>query len=244
MSECLVCARELPTAHTACLKCQTKGREWVAALPGWYTQAATQLHPGQGNGEPTSGGDTTIGINLTALNIRHGADWNATLHSWWRLVEEERDLSPAPQHHGTAGATLQWHVDHLLTHTPWIYETAQWVADYHRELRQMWSAGRALCEGPPHQKTTVTCPTDGCARRIPIEPNLEAVIQCRYCGVERPVEFLVRAAGEVFADAEAVSVATGVPERTLRDWARRGHIRRRNGRYSLTDVQGRVVDRG
>jgi len=236
---CTICGTHNDRGH-ACHHCEAHAREWLTTLPAWYATAAHLLQPATGAGTPVTGGERGLGVNLAALDIRHGSDWITVLHSWWRLVEEERHLTVAPLHHGDTAATLQWHVDALNRHLPWVYETRPWAADFHTELRQMWARGRAICEGPPPKGVSVECPTDGCGRRIPIT-DADAVVKCRYCGVERPAASLGRAASEVWVDVEAASVATGVPTRTLERWAQRGHVRRKGGRYLLEDIATRVA---
>lgn len=234
---CTICARRQDVDHYGCHRCEDITRRHLSELPAWH--AAADPTPKGGSGEPVAGGERGLGVNVAALDIRHGGAWIAVLHSWTRLVEEERELTPAPLHHGDAAATIRWHVDFLDRHLTWVYESAAWCDEFHAEVAQLWRQGRGVVEGAPARGVSVTCPTEGCGRRITIT-DADAVVRCRHCGVERPAGLLGRASDEVYADMEAVSVATGVPERTLRDWAKRGYVRRRNGRYSLADVQSRV----
>jgi hypothetical protein len=163
------------------------------------------------------------------------------LHGWERVVREERQLAPVPLWLGgtdPVGATLGRLVDFLRTHLDWLCTEFPDVDEFAAEIDRLWRQGRALEGTQRESRYRVACPTEGCGRQITVgADDIAGNVVCRYCGAERTVEFLMRAAdGEHWADAEAVSVRFGVPVATLKRWAGGGRVRRRNGLFCVEDV--------
>lgn len=95
------------------------------------------------------------------------------------------------------------------------------------------------------------CPTDTehgrCGARLRITGlDLTAPVYCRQCRVTRDVHrlLLVTAADAdagVWLVAEDACMLLGLPERTLRDWGRRGLVTRERGRYELGSIRAAIV---
>ena len=62
-------------------------------IPKLYVLAESCLTPGNG-GRGSSSGERSIGINVAALDYRTGTDILGILHSWERIVREEKRLTP------------------------------------------------------------------------------------------------------------------------------------------------------
>jgi hypothetical protein len=231
------------TAGYGCTECHERTSGHLGELVGWYDAAATLLLPGSSTGGGRST-ERTIGIRVAALDIRNGREWIDVLHSWERVVREERQLAAVPLWSSAADptrATLVRLVAFHHAHLDWMMLRFPAVDEFADEVSRLARQGRALQPSGADSRFRVACPTDGCGRQITVgADDVAGNVICRHCGVERTVEFLMRAAeGDHWADADALSVRFGVTTRTLRRWAASGDVRRRNGLYCVGDVLAR-----
>jgi len=118
------------------------------------------------------------------------------------------------------------------------------------ELRQQWSAMREGANETPPNSWVIPCPADvetadgvaTCGKAIKIvEVDLDALVNCPTCKTHWRVGRLLYVGAAtvdagIYVDAEAASQYLGVTERTLRQWAKAGKIKRERGRYDITGL--------
>jgi hypothetical protein len=118
------------------------------------------------------------------------------------------------------------------------------------ELRQQWAAMREGANETPPNSWVIPCPADvdtsdgiaTCGKAIKItDVDMETLVTCPTCHTHWRVGRLLyvgaaTADGGIYVDAEAASQYLGVTERTLRQWAKSGKIKRERGRYDITGL--------
>lgn len=82
---CVICTREATLGQT-CRQCYDRLREQLSEIPIAYEQAADELAPGQTG--HAGGAEPSIGLRISALDLRHAAGYINELGEWarqWRL---------------------------------------------------------------------------------------------------------------------------------------------------------------
>jgi hypothetical protein len=168
-------------------------------------------------------------------------DWRETYH----LVQYGVATEAVPQ------TELLAHICQFLT--AWLHQacTDHVAIDlFAGELRQQWAAMREGANETPPNSWVIPCPADidtadgiaTCGKAIKItDVEMEAIVNCPTCKTHWRVGRLLyvgaaTANGGIYVDAEAASEYLGVTERTLRQWAKAGKIKRERGRYDITGL--------
>lgn len=164
------------------------------------------------------------------------------LESWTKMVREEQGLGPyGPWTASHQDDTLTVVVRFLTAHHEWIISQPDFpLEDYASEITACVRVLRRWDTEAEDLGTMVKCPTlteEGeCGYRLYYRDWTDHVT-CRRCNVTRDASTLVVVAmsdgREVWLDPEAAAKWLGVTERTLRQWARKGSIRRAHGRYCV-----------
>ena len=233
----------------ACERCESNMRRQLTDMPKYAILASQRLQPRQGGSRGTERG---FGLSMAALEASCGYNATAVLENWVRDWRETYHLVP----YGVATETVP--TIHLLTHIcqfldNWLHQAcANHVAIdlFAGELRQQWAAMREGANETPPNSWVIPCPADidtadgiaTCGKAIKItDVEMEAIVSCPTCKTHWRVGRLLyvgaaTANGGIYVDAEAASEYLGVTERTLRQWAKAGKIKRERGRYDITGL--------
>jgi len=247
LGECLICHRAVDAM--ACGRCESMMRSQIADLPKFAHLASQRLQPRQGS---TRGTERGFGLSMAALEASCAYDAVAVMENWVRDWRETYHLVP----YGIATETIA-HVD-LLQHIctfldTWLHNacTDHIAIDlFASELRQQWAAMREGANETPANSWIIPCPADidyedevvTCGKPIKIiDVDMEALVNCTGCKTHWRVGRLLYVGastvdGGIYVDPEAASQYLGVTERTLRQWAKSGKIKRERGRYDITGV--------
>ena len=247
LGECLICHRSTETM--ACERCESNMRRQLTDMPKYAILASQRLQPRQGGSRGTERG---FGLSMAALEASCGYNATAVLENWVRDWRETYNLVP----YGVATETVP--TIHLLAHIcqfldNWLHQAcANHVAIdlFAGELRQQWAAMREGANETPPNSWVIPCPADidtadgiaTCGKAIKItDVEMEALVNCPACKTHWRVGRLLyvgaaTANGGIYVDAEAASEYLGVTERTLRQWAKAGKIKRERGRYDITGL--------
>ena len=247
LAECLICHRSAETM--TCGRCESTMRNQLADMPRFAALASQRLQPRQGGSRGTERG---FGLSMAALEASCGYNATAVLENWVRDWRETYGLVP----YGVAtetvpNAELLAHICQFLS--TWLNRAC---ADHPAidlfagELRQQWAAMREGANETPPNSWVIPCPADvhtaegiaTCGKAIKItDVDLENLVSCPGCKTHWRVGRLLyvgaaTANGGIYVDAEAASQYLGVTERTLRQWAKAGKIKRERGRYDITGL--------
>ena len=183
------------------------------------------------------------------------------LADWERMLRDQRGLAPygpATAHHvgideGVLAAQAgRQAIRVLLASIDWITDEPSWpLEDFADEVGRCARRMHGLAHPRGSSDRVVRCPTltdeSTCGRRLTVrtwaalddDRTIGEPITCGSCGVTRSPEQLLRAAGkqDTWADAEALASWFGITERTLRQWAAKGLIRRERSMYAFADVE-------
>jgi hypothetical protein len=254
MSQCVICQHD--TDHMACIKCQRRISERLAAIVEYTALAEGELIPGQGgDGRSTERG---LGIRLDALDLVVGNDVLPILESWERMFREEWGYAawgPTTLERGQgqadqAKAYLVGTVRFLRTHLDKISDHPA-VDDFNAEVSTCWHQARNAANRQPRQAWRVTCPSDSndsdgeCGTWLRVTgQDFGGHITCRTCNTSWPTERLLRVVAssseaDLWVDTDVAVRHTGLPESTLRRWGKAGKIKRKGSLYeykSLNDL--------
>jgi len=247
LGECLICHRKAESM--ACARCESNMRRQLSDMPKYAKLASQRLQPRPGG---TRGTEPGFGLSMAALEASCGYDAIAVLENWVRDWRETYGLVP----YGIATETIA--TNELLA------DICQFLANWlHRactdhvaidlfagELRQQWAAMREGANETPPNSWVIPCPADidtddgvaTCGKPIKItDVEMEATVNCPTCKTHWRVGRLLYVGastvnGGIYVDPEAASEYLGVTERTLRQWAKAGKIKRERGRYDITGV--------
>ncbi len=238
-----------------CQRCHDRMAQHLVELPELYALAAGELLPARGSGTGR-GTETSLGLRIGALDLRSGVDVIGVLATWHRDWTEHYDEEPVDwtrrSHHPSdpVGATL---VDVCSVMRRGLLRACQshpGIDVFAQELSDLVVTARQAARTGTARATVVDCPADHddgtCGARLTIT-GLERsdVVWCKRCGSRWEVERLLlvvasdRDAG-VWLPAEDVALLMRVGERTLRRWARDGHVQRHGGLYELNSVRAAI----
>ena len=249
LGKCLICSHQ--SDHMACNRCQVNMRHQLADIPRFAVMASDRLEPRQGGGRGTERG---FGLSMAALEASCGYDAIAVLECWVRDWRETYGLVQ----YGVVSEGLS--ITRLLTEictflTNWLPKSCEEhlaIDLFAAELRQQWASMREGAGETPANSWVIPCPADIermvddqmtialCGTPIKIaDPDFDAEVNCRSCKTHWKVSRLLYVgasanAGGIFVDPEAAAAYLGVTERTLRQWATKGKIKRERGRYDIT----------
>jgi hypothetical protein len=245
---CQICGHQ---TQTTCTKCAQRIHKQLTQIHQYTIQAHNELTPSQTGNGATS--ERTLGIRLDALDLIAGNDVLPILESWEQMFRQEWGYTPwgpttanrCKTHTNQALAYLtatiafhQAHIDRILQHP-----TAN---DYNSEIHQCWQQARTAARAQPRQAWRVTCPTDTnngeCGNTLSITgQDLDQTITCHKCRTHWPTERLLwvvatSSQADLWIDTEAASKQTGIPESTLRRWAKQGRIKKQGTRYEYKSL--------
>ncbi len=249
LGKCVICSSQSDVM--ACDRCQANMRRQLADIPRYAVMASQRLEPRQGG---TRGTERGFGLSMVALEASCGYDAMAVLECWvrdWRETYNLIQYGPATEH--TPNNQLLAHICEFLT--AWLPKSCEEhlaIDLFAAELRQQWAAMREGAGETPANSWVIPCPADVqrrvddemtiglCGTPIKIaDPDFDAEVNCRGCRTHWKVSRLLYVgasanAGGIYVDPEAASTYLGVTERTLRQWANKGKIKRERGRYDIS----------
>jgi hypothetical protein len=249
---CVICQHK--TANNLCHKCENRTRTHLNEIITYTKHAAKELAPSQtGEGRTT---ERSLGINLDALDLIAGNTVLPILESWEAMYRAEWQYPPLgpvtlARAQGQPDQTIAYLTGTVtfLKHNLDKIATHETVKDFTTEIGSCWYQARNAARRQPRQAWRVTCPTDTnrgeCGNTLRITgQDFDNEITCRTCQTTWPTERLLRVVAssqdaEIWVDSQAAARQTGVPESTLRRWAKQGKIKRRGTMYeykNLNDV--------
>jgi len=242
-AQCAICHNRDPEP-TLCRQCASRVLAALCDLPRLFMLSGLQLHSvqvGTGGARPAPGSKPPMSVEL--LSWRVGTDLLGVLASWERLVRTDRHLTPvgALPRMGCAEHELLRIVTFLAAHHGWLCVNASpedWATDVlglHRTA--MHHSGETV-----PRATVVPCV---CGHVVRFPSGAESAT-CGGCGALWPTGGLLLAAlndadaDEVWAELDIAHTITGIPGATIRAWARKGTIERKNNLYGLRSIVRRV----
>ena len=259
---CVICARHGRTTRLehghVCARCHTGLTHALDEIIRLAADAAAWITPGAATtatGSPAYGSRPPLRVEaLDPENTpvpRYPGDTHPPtlleiLEAAEREIREQRGYAPygeASAQRTTLGTpTLTGCVRFLIGEIDWITTSTDFgVEDFAAEVRDCVQALRRWDTQAEHQGTMVRCPTlndDGtdCGYRLHYR-DLDEHVTCRRCGATRDAAMLahiaITAGDGIWLDPEAAATYLGCTEGTLRQWARRGRIKRDHGRYLI-----------
>lgn len=255
---CVICTRRSPReGWTCCEPCLGRIDDDLARIVELTRWAAHWLTPRTGSGE---GGRSVPAskppLDIASLDAAIGNDTLPLLESWERMIREDAKLSPYGPATAADRATVARSVAFLRSWLLWAAENPVWpldvLASEVRDCRQ-----RLEHLDPDHDKPVgerVPCPAphpdaDGrtCGYRLVVDMSKPADdVTCRRCRTTTTGGRIILAALSdpnvtVWAYPADINDALGIAEGTLRQWHRRGEIRRNGNRYDVGAAWRRKV---
>lgn len=225
------CWQPQPKTGRLCTPCTVQLRNDIDDIKA--ARQALGIIPGIATTGRSAGNERGLPGGTERLDYLHGPQLKTALFTIVDRVAEDSGL-PSPTR--DAIGWLRTHIDHVAAHPA--------IAQFARELHTWANLGKRLA-GMTEQGQHVPCPTitvDGpCGRRLLIDVHQpDATVACTACGRAWAARDLLamgtRDSIDVWLDPDSMQIPTGVPDATLRRWARRGLVRRRHGLYHLGDV--------
>jgi hypothetical protein len=255
---CPVCDKRRieQTKTMICYRCQKTLRDQLAEILVYFAISEGRLNPSKGP-SGSSSGNTTIGLNVDALSWFHnlgysylGGSWSGLhqMHSWERLIREERELTPPAliPYEGSTPAAVAAVVKFLTTHLDWIFEQV-WAQDMAEEIAVIHNAGRQASRDYADKQRRIDCPADDedgalCGSRLSVNTHdLEAIITCRRCGSRWTTARLMLVAlsdsRTAWLDGEALGEYLGLEPRVIARFALKNHIPTKGRRPATYDVK-------
>lgn len=238
----------------------------LRAIPELYALALGELQPGQGSGGRSS--EVSIGLRVSALDLRAGGDVLERLATWERDWREHFELDPVRSGTGTqqaldryargrrdaAGTSLVGVCGFLLAHLHRACQSHYAIDEFAHDLADIHAAAQAAANIGQRPGWVVDCPADHgdgiCSARLRVTgEHYGSTITCPRCRTQWEIGRLLRVVGstrgaEVWLPAEEVGLLVGLNERTLRKWSSKGLVRREGGRYSVDDVRQVIAEGG
>ncbi len=207
----------------------------IAELPALHSWLHANLASGGGGGDKVTGTrDKPVPINLGVHD--HAEHVVFTLASWARMVAEDRGL------HGPSNATPSATATFLLAHLDWIVRQ-DWAPDAAEEISDLSRKAHGIVPSRPERhELPAPCPADGCGYLSLVRYDGESHVRCEVCGAVWDEKEYVRLTivladeakrnpavvevdGEQYATPGTLAMQLGRPERTIRTWMRRNHLR-------------------
>lgn len=255
MLECVICARHphLPDTEcsrdcrsrdadlgTICTGCAQRIRDDLDTLVDAWAATESPAFPGGSSGDGRAKSSPLPG-GTDWMDWRQGAELFGVLTTWVRDWCDIYALA-GPKRGDLTSVTgwLRAHLDHAANSHPAI-------TDFADEIRRLAQRGRRLAGEVPDRGQRVPCPTDDCGRTLRVRVvELEAVVRCKSCGIERSSAQILVIAGhsEAWVPGETAAMVAEVSLATIKRWAQGGHIEREHGRYWLPSVREYKAKRG
>ncbi|MGW4400412.1 hypothetical protein ACWEHA_34400 [Amycolatopsis nivea] len=208
----------------------------LTALPLLYSRCEAALQPGRTGGavrEHPARRGTGLPFREAAFDAR--SRMLGVLASWAGLVAAERQV-PAPRR------TVPELVRFLAAHRDWLAGHPS-GADFLDELSDLISSATAALDDPRPAVPVGSCPVGGCRAPVHLRPAT-ATVACEAGHDLPPADWLhVRTRDEHrrrTVPTKEAALAAGVPEATVRQWARRGKLTRygsaRRAEYCLDEL--------
>jgi hypothetical protein len=249
---CVICNHETP--RIACARCQNRIARHLTDIVEYTALAAGELLPGQG-GDGRSN-ERSIGIRIEALDLIAGNDVLPILESWERMFRDEWGYAPwGPTTLGRGQGQADQATAYLTGTVAFLRGNLEKICghpavdDFAAEVTTCWHQARNAARRQPRQAWRVTCPADTdtgeCGTWLRVTgQDFGQEISCRKCRTTWPTERLLMVVAtsteaDLWIDTEAATRHTGVPEASLRRYAKQGKIKRQGSLYeykSLTTV--------
>jgi hypothetical protein len=250
VTACVICQRnDSEDGWTVCRHDLNRLDDDLARILELTNFAAAALTPESRQGD---GGRSVPGsrppLDIAALDAALGLDAMPILEEWVRDIRARNNLAPYGAATEAAGATLVGVVTFLRSWLLWCAESPSWpMSDYAREVHdQVTYLARfdPAHETPDGMRVPCAAPhpdADGrdCGYRISITThNLADDLTCRRCGNVTTAGRLILVALNdpaviVWAYADVIEAAIGIPQRTLRSWAQTGVVERKGSQYDV-----------
>jgi len=241
-SKCPTCNRKTDIIHNLCKTCEKYLKIKISQLADYVRDATNHLQPAK-TGKGTNNGETSIGININALDWATGKPVLDILWEWEKLIREERQLTPPallPPAKDEIATTIAFHQAHL----EWTLQQP-WITDYHNEIIQLHKEGQLATRSQPEPVRRISCPspteTDTtCNKLLAIEKgNMDANILCPRCKTNWTPARLVAVAlsdpnHDIWLDAESIGEWVNLSERHVRRQARQWGIHKRGSLLNFT----------
>lgn len=248
--KCVICARRDPRdGATLCGICTDRIDDNLARIAELTTWASAWITPRTGHSD---GGRSVPGsrppIDVASLDAALGNDALPLLEAWERMVREQHHLAPYGVATALNPASVAGSVTFLRSWLLRLCEDAEWpIDDMAREVRELRVDLERLDpdhDRPAGERYPCTAPhpdADGreCGYRLVVDMTHAADdITCRRCGTTTTggriiLSALSDPAVTVWAYPGDIADALGIAEGTLRQWHRRGEIRRNGNRYDV-----------
>ncbi|UKD56965.1 MULTISPECIES: helix-turn-helix domain-containing protein [Amycolatopsis] len=208
----------------------------LTALPLLYSRCEAALQPGRTGGavrEHPGRRGTGLPFREAAFDARSRI--LGVLASWAGLVAAERHV-PAPRRN------VPELVRFLAAHRDWLAGHPG-GADFLDELSDLVSSATAALDDPRPAVPVGSCPVGGCRAPVHLRPAT-ATVACEAGHDLPPADWLdVRTRDDRrrrTVPTKEAALAVGVPEATVRQWARRGKLTRygsaRRAEYCLDEL--------
>lgn len=239
--QCAIC-KHYSRDEVSCGSCIKKVRQALSELPELHWQAGFYLEPSR-TGSGAVSAERSIGVNVNALDFVVATDLLTILHSWERVIREDRQLTPPalvpkePTIEGEVQATCDFHLAHLQ----WSM-SQPWVVEFVTEVLQLHARGRAAAKQFKEQVRRIPCPTDDCKKFVVIDvDDLTADVSCFGCKQNWTVLRLVALAmsnpnRKFFLDVEAIALWLQMTQRDVYRIIRKFNIEKRGKMYDLSGI--------
>ena len=239
--QCAICNRQSKD-KAACIRCLARVRAALAELPELHWQAGFFLQPGR-TGSGIVSAERSIGINVNALDFVMANDLLTILHSWEKVIREDRRLTPPAlvPREPTIEAEVQVTCDFHLTHLEWSMSQV-WALEFVGEVLGLHAKGRAAAKQFKEQVRRIPCPTDDCKKFVVIDvENLNTDVTCFGCKQSWTVLRLVALAmsnpnRKFFLDVEAIALWLQMTQREIYRIIKKFNIERRGKMYDLSAI--------
>lgn len=236
-----------------CRRCHDRMASQLREIPELYALALGELETGSGNGGRSS--ETSLGLRLAALDLRHGGDVIGVLVSWeldWRETYDDDTVTPLVRADDRAGATIVEVCGYLLAGLHRACTSHPAIDVFAQELAEIHGAARTAARTTGARHTEVECPADHddgiCGARIRVSGlELTDVVYCPRCRSRWELHRLLLVAASdteagVWLPVDDVALLLGVSRRTLFRWAKAGHVQREHGLFELESVRTAIHD--
>jgi hypothetical protein len=239
--QCVICKR-YSRAELSCASCIKKMRNALEELPTLHQQAGFYLEPSR-TGSGAVSAERSIGVNVNALDFVMANDLLTILHSWERVIREDRRLTPpalVPKE-PTIEAEVQVTCNFHLSHLEWSM-SQPWALEFVEEVLQLHARGRAAAKQFKEQVRRIPCPTDDCKKFVVIDvDDLTADVSCFGCKQSWTVLRLVALAmsnpnRKFFLDVEAIALWLQMTQREVYRIIKKFNIEKRGKMYDLSGI--------